>query len=143
MSHYLWMAGRSPEARTFAENAQALAEPLSDFSLRVGSNFYLGTVCLTSGDYRQAEKVLRKVVELVHGERQGDRCGLAALPAAMARGYATWALTELGAFDDGITLGEEGVRTAEAIDHPYSRIGAARGTPPAPQTPGQHDRRRA
>ena len=139
MSHYLWMAGRSPEARTFAENAQALAEPLSDFSLRVGSNFYLGTVCLTSGDYRQAEKVLRQVVQLVDGERQSDRCGLAAFPAAMARGYSTWALTELGAFDDGITLGEEGVRIAEAFDHPYSRIVASWGPAYLHRTRGQLD----
>ena len=137
MSHYLWMAGRSTEARTFAENAQALAEPLSDFSLRVGSNFYLGTVCLTSGDYRQAEKVLRQVVQLVDGERQRDRCGLAAFPAAMARGYSTWALTELGAFDDGITLGEEGVRIAEAFDHPYSRIVASWGPAYLHRTRGQ------
>jgi len=139
MSHYLWMAGRSPEARTFAESAQVIAEPLSDFSLRVGSNFYVGTVCLTSGDYRQAEKVLRKVVQLVDGERQGDRCGLAALPAAMARGYSTWALTELGAFDDGITLGEEGVRIAEAFDHPYSRIVASWGPAYLHRTRGQLD----
>jgi class 3 adenylate cyclase/tetratricopeptide (TPR) repeat protein len=139
MSHYLWMAGRSPEARTFAENAQALAEPLSDFSLRVGSNFYLGTVCLTSGDYRQAEKVLRPVVQLVDGERQRDRCGLAAFPAAMARGYSTWALTELGAFDDGITLGEDGVRIAEAFDHPYSRIVASWGPAYLHRTRGQLD----
>jgi tetratricopeptide (TPR) repeat protein len=139
MSHYLWMAGRSPEARTFAESAQALAEPLSDFPLRVGSNFYVGTVCLTSGDYRQAEKVLRNVVQLVDGERQRDRCGLAAFPAAMARGYLTWALTELGAFDDGIALGEDGVRIAEAFDHPYSRIVASWGPAYLHRTRGQLD----
>jgi class 3 adenylate cyclase/tetratricopeptide (TPR) repeat protein len=139
MSHYLWMAGRSAEARKFAESAQAIAEPLSDFALRVGSNFYVGTICLTSGDYRQAEKVLRNVVQLVDGERQTDRCGLAAFPAAMARGYLTWALTELGAFDAGLILGAEGLRIAEALDHPYSRIVASWGPAYLHRTRGQLD----
>lgn len=127
MSHYLWMAGRSTEARAFAQSAQVIADPLSDFPLRVGANFYVGTVCLTSGDYRQAEHYLRTVVKLVGGERHRDRCGLAAFPAAMARGYLTWALTELGTFGDGVVLGEEGVRIAEALDHPYSLIVASWG----------------
>ena len=128
MSHYLWMAGRSTEARTFAQSAQAIAEPLSDFPLRVGANFYVGTVGLTSGDYRQAKAFLQTVVQLVGGERQRDRYGLAAFPAAMARGYLTWALTELGEFEDGLMHGAEGVRIAEALDHPYSRIVASGGS---------------
>jgi tetratricopeptide (TPR) repeat protein len=33
-------------------------------------------------------------------------------------------LAEVGAFVEGIAMGEAGVRIAEAIDHPFSRIGA-------------------
>src|SRR5260370_39927328 len=130
------MAGRVAGGRACAEDGRGGGEPLSGFCRRVGANFYLGTGCLTSGDYRQAEKVLRQVVQLVDGERQRDRCGLAAFPAAMARGYSTWALTELGAFDDGITLGEEGVRIAQPFHHPYIRIVAPWGPPYLPRPRG-------
>jgi tetratricopeptide (TPR) repeat protein len=35
-----------------------------------------------------------------------------------------WCLAEVGAFAEGITCGEEGVRVAEAVEHPFSRIQA-------------------
>jgi hypothetical protein len=37
---------------------------------------HLGSVCLTSGDYRQAEAVLRKVVHLLGSDPSRDRYGL-------------------------------------------------------------------
>jgi tetratricopeptide (TPR) repeat protein len=36
-------------------------------------------------------------------------------------------LANLGAFAEGITYGEEGIRIAETLDHPYSRASAYRG----------------
>ena len=127
MAHFLWMTGRSIEARTSAQSAQAIAETLGDSPIEVGGNFYAGTVGLTSGDYRLAETSLRKVVQLLEGDRSRDRCGLAGFPAAMSRGFLAWALAERGAFDKGIAHGQEGVRIAEALDHPYSWIVTCRG----------------
>jgi class 3 adenylate cyclase/tetratricopeptide (TPR) repeat protein len=127
MGHFLWMTGHSSEARTCAQKAQAIADTLGDFPLQVGANHYAGTDCLTSGDYRQAGTFLRKVVQLLEGDRHRDRCGLAGFPAAMSRGYLAWALAEGGAFDEGIVHGREGLRVAEALDHPYSWIVASWG----------------
>jgi class 3 adenylate cyclase/tetratricopeptide (TPR) repeat protein len=122
MGHLLWMTGHPTEARTFAQNAQTIAERLDDLSLRVGANFYVATVCLTSGEYRQAETFLRTVVQLLAGERYRDRCGLAGFPAVMARGYLAWALAEQGVLDEAIVHGQEGLRIAETLDHPYSLV---------------------
>jgi class 3 adenylate cyclase/tetratricopeptide (TPR) repeat protein len=127
MEHFLWMTGHSSEARTCAQKAEAIAGTLGDFPLQVGANLYAGTDCLTSGDYRQAGTFLRKVVQLLEGDRHRDRCGLAGFPAAMSRGYLAWALAEGGAFDEGMVHGREGIRVAEALDHPYSWIVASWG----------------
>ena len=61
-------------------------------------------------------------MHLLSGDRSRDRCGLTGFPAAMAAGYLAWALAERGAFDEGIVYGQEGLRLAEALDHPYSWI---------------------
>jgi tetratricopeptide (TPR) repeat protein len=126
-SHYLWSTGHAAEARASAENALAIAEALGDFSLQVGANHYLGAIWLTSGNYRHADTFLRTVVYLLGGDRSRDRCGLTGFPAAMARGWLAWALAERGAFDEGIVHGQDGLRLAEALDHPYSWIAASWG----------------
>jgi class 3 adenylate cyclase/tetratricopeptide (TPR) repeat protein len=126
-SHYLWSTGHAAEARASAENAQAIGEALGDLPLQVGATHYLGAVCLTSGNYRQAETFLQKVVHLLGGDRSRDRCGLTGFPAAMARGWLAWALAERGAFDEGIVYGQDGLRLAEALDHPYTWRGTSEG----------------
>jgi len=49
------------------------------------------------------------------------------LPAVLSRAYLSWSLAELGAFAEGTARGDEGVRIAEATDHPFSRIWAYAG----------------
>jgi class 3 adenylate cyclase/tetratricopeptide (TPR) repeat protein len=122
MSHYFWMVGNSTEVRTFAETALAIAEPLQDFQLRVAANFYLGGACLTTGDYRQAEDFFRKVGQSLEGDFSRDRFGLAGFPAVLSRSMLTWSLAERGEFSEGIAQAQEGIRLAEALDHPYSLI---------------------
>jgi tetratricopeptide (TPR) repeat protein len=124
-SHYLWSTGHAAEARALAESAQAIAEELGDVPLQVGANHYLASVCLTSGDYRQADTVLRKVLQLVGGDRSRERHGLTAYPAVMARGYLAWSLAERGAFDEAMVYGQDAVRLAESLDHPFSWINAS------------------
>jgi len=127
MAYFLWVTGRSAEARAAAQSAQAIAETLGDVPLEVGGNFYVGAVGLTCGDYRQTEASFQNVVQLLEGNRACDRCGLTGFPAAMARGYLTWALAERGAFEEGIAHGQAGVRLAEVLDHPFSWVVASWG----------------
>ncbi|HSB77896.1 MAG TPA: adenylate/guanylate cyclase domain-containing protein [Candidatus Methylomirabilis sp.] len=127
MAYFLWVTGRSAEACATAQSAQAIAEMLGDVPIEVGGSFYVGAVCLTSGDYRQAEASFRNVVQLLEGDRGRDRCGLTGFPAAIARGYLAWALAEHGAFEEGIAHGQAGVRIAEKFDHPFSWVVASWG----------------
>jgi class 3 adenylate cyclase/tetratricopeptide (TPR) repeat protein len=127
-SHYLWSTGHAAEALASAESAQIIAQTLEDFPLLVGATHYLGAICLTSGNYQQAETYLRQVVRLLGVDRSHDRCGLTGFPGAMARGWLAWALAERGVFDEGIVHGQDGLRLAEALDHPYSWVAASLGT---------------
>ena len=120
MCHNLWITGHPMEALGFGQSALALAGSLRDAPLQVTGNLYLGAACLGTGDCRQAEELLRKVLQLLEGDPSRERFGQTGFPAVIARGHLTWVLAERGEFKEGIAHGEEGLRLAEAFDDPYS-----------------------
>src|SRR5262249_42900272 len=71
-----------------------------------------------TGDYRRAETLLSSVLRLL-GDRDHERFGLVGFPAVSARFYLTWIALSRGQFEEGIARVEEGIRLAEALDHPY------------------------
>ena len=64
---------------------QAIAESLGDVPLQVTGSLYLGAAYLWTGDYRRAEDLLLKVLQLLEGDRSRERFGLAGFPAVTAR----------------------------------------------------------
>jgi class 3 adenylate cyclase/tetratricopeptide (TPR) repeat protein len=120
MCHNLWITGRPTEALAFGQNAQAIAESLGDVPLQVTGNLYFAVACHGVGDYRQARELLLKVLRLLEGDRIRERFGIAGFPAVMAHGYLTWVLADRGEFREGIAHGQEGLRLAETLEHPYS-----------------------
>jgi len=120
LCHNLWITGHPREALAFGQGALAIAEPLGDARLQLTGNLYLGLACLDTGDYRRAEQLLRQVLQWLEGDLSRERFGLAGFPAVMARDYLTRVLTNQGRFNEGIVLGQESLRLAEALEHPYS-----------------------
>jgi class 3 adenylate cyclase/tetratricopeptide (TPR) repeat protein len=120
MCHNLNMTGHPTEALGFGHSAQAIADALGDVPLQVTGNLYLGGACLRTGDYRRAEDLLLKVLRLLEGDLSRERFGLAGFPAVMARFYLDRVFADQGRFEEGIIHGQEGIRLAEALDHPYS-----------------------
>ena len=118
--HNLWMTGHPTEAIVFGQSAQAIAESLGDVPLQVTGNLYLGAACLRTGDYRRAEDLLGKVLQLLEGDLRRERFGLPGFPAVMARCYLTLIFADLGRFEEGIAHAQQAIRLAEALDHPYS-----------------------
>jgi tetratricopeptide (TPR) repeat protein len=45
----------------------------------------------------------------------------------MSRAYLAWTLAERGQFSEGIVQGQEGIRLAQTVDHPFSLTMAYRG----------------
>jgi class 3 adenylate cyclase/tetratricopeptide (TPR) repeat protein len=115
-----WLTGRLTDALTFAQTAQAIAETLGDLRLKVVANQYLAATLWNVGDYQAAMDLFRKVTESLKGDLSRERFGQALLPSVFARRYLAHALSERGEFDQSIAEAEEGLRIAEAADHPFS-----------------------
>ncbi len=120
-----FMAGHLREAREFGQRAVALAESLGDMSLDVPGSLYFGASCFHLGDYAQAEDLLLKVLQWLDGDRRRERFGLAGFPAVIALGFLAWLLADRGKFEQAIAYGEEGLRLADSLNHPYSQVFAS------------------
>jgi hypothetical protein len=83
--------------------------------------------CYVIGDYLGVEHVSRRVMRSLQGDRARERFGLAVFPAVMSRAFLAAALAERGVFDEGAAAGQEAIRIAETLDHPYSLIVACHG----------------
>jgi class 3 adenylate cyclase/tetratricopeptide (TPR) repeat protein len=104
-----------------AQRALAMATALGDVGLQVAANTQLGEVYLWDlSDYRRAAEVLRRNVEALHDVPLAERFGGAMVKSVHARAYLAECLAELGAFAEGRRHGEDALRIAEAVDHPYS-----------------------
>jgi tetratricopeptide (TPR) repeat protein len=120
MCFNLCVTGHPTEALGFGQGAQAIAESLGDVPLQVMGNLYHGVACIYVGDYRQGEDLFLKVLQLLEGDLSRERFGLAGFPAVTARCFLTWIFADQGKFKEGIVRGQQGLRLAEALDHPYS-----------------------
>src|SRR5262249_20119015 len=69
----------------------------------------------------------RQSVGSLQGVRLQERFGQVFLPAVSSHANLTLCHAELGMFAEGRAFGEEGVRTAEAVDHPGSLMYAYGG----------------
>jgi predicted ATPase len=120
LCHYYNAIARSADARHFGRQARQLAVESDDLGLLVATNLYFGLACDTYGDYRQAAQLYHELAEALQGERTRQRFGQVGFPAVLARAFLAMTLAELGDFDEGVPVGEEAIRLAEAVDHPYS-----------------------
>src|SRR5262249_22039857 len=125
MSAVLSLSGKATEALQFAERTQAIAETLGDAELQREANFLVGMICAQSGAYRRAKDLLLPIVRSLEGERIRRSHGYIVMIAPLAvlsRMWLVWALAGMGEFDAGLAHGQDGLRIAEELDHPYSLI---------------------
>ena len=87
-------------------------------------HLYLGRVYYALGAYPQAIDLLRQNVVVLNGALLREFFSLPALPSVMSHGWLARCLAKLGAFTEGLAHGEEGLRIAEAVDHPNSLVQA-------------------
>jgi class 3 adenylate cyclase/tetratricopeptide (TPR) repeat protein len=120
--HHVHTGGHVTEVRTLAHTVEAVAERLRDVPLQVAAQYYLAAAAYLAGDYRGTERVCRTLMQSLHDQPTRERFGLVVSPAVMARGTLTRALAERGAFDEGDAHGQEAIRIADALDHPFSVV---------------------
>jgi tetratricopeptide (TPR) repeat protein len=117
-------AGELDHALASGQRALGIAAELGDVGLTVTARQYLGVGYRSLGDYRRAIECFQKNMACLHGRLVHERFGLPGLASVISRSVLTCSLAECGAFAEGRAPAEEGVRIAEAADHPYSRVHA-------------------
>ncbi|WP_245269911.1 tetratricopeptide repeat protein [Nitrobacter hamburgensis] len=120
MCQTLGLGGNSKDAIAFGQTAQSLAELSGDIPLQAAAALFLGTACFSTLNFRSAEEHFLKVLELLDGGLSLEQFSLSGIPAVTAHSYLTRIYADQGGFERGVVHGEEGVRLAEAVDHPYS-----------------------
>jgi class 3 adenylate cyclase/tetratricopeptide (TPR) repeat protein len=110
--------GRAVQA---GQRALAIGQAIGDFALGLVANQYLGTAYYYLAEYRRAIELLRRGIESLQSDQDGDRFGQLILPSVQSRAWLTCCHAQLGEFAEGIPVAEQGLRIAETVDHPYSR----------------------
>jgi tetratricopeptide (TPR) repeat protein len=126
-SHHVITGGDVAQLHTIAQRVEAIGDTLGDVPLQVVAQYYLLLACHLSGDYHGTEDLCRKLMQALHGERTREQYGVAVFPAVFCRAVLARTLAERGVFDEGDVHGQEAIRMAEALDHPYSLIWACLG----------------
>jgi tetratricopeptide (TPR) repeat protein len=108
MSECFRLTGDPTAARRFAQTASTIAETLDEFPLQIAANFYSGTACLSSGDFRGAADLFRKIAHRLEGDLTRERCRLAGFPAVMSRAYLAWCLASAESLMKGSRAGSKG-----------------------------------
>jgi tetratricopeptide (TPR) repeat protein len=109
------------------QRALTLAAAAGDPALQVAAQVCLGQAYHAMGGYRRAIDILRRTVVSLCDDLIWARFGMVGLRSVGARTFLAWCLAELGEFAEGIVIAEAGVRIAEAVDDPFTRIQADLG----------------
>ncbi len=111
--------GDSDRALESGQRMLQIAADDGDFGLEVAAHAFVGEVHLARGDLRQAMDCFDHNIRALTGDLFGERFGTAGPQSVISRANLVICLAELGAFGEGIARGEEAVRIAEELDHPY------------------------
>jgi predicted ATPase len=127
LSNHCRQMGAYDQAIAAGQRALALATAHGDVVLQAQANQPLGLVYQAQGHYRRAIDCFRQTMLALDGARRHERFGQFILPAVTSRAMLAWCHAELGMFAEGRTLGDEGLRIAEAGAHPASLMFASFG----------------
>jgi tetratricopeptide (TPR) repeat protein len=124
LSVHLYLMGAHAQALATAQRALTLATACGDVGLHALANQHLGISYHAQGDYHRAIDCFRQTLACLDGVRRHERFGQVSLPAVQSCAFLAGCHAKLGTFAEGRALGEEGLRIAEAVDHPASLMWA-------------------
>jgi tetratricopeptide (TPR) repeat protein len=120
LSRHFYLSGAYNQAVTSAQHVLALATANRDTVLHALANFHLGIAYQAQGGYRRALHSFRQTVVCLDGAQRYERFGQVIFPVVHSYANLASCHAELGTFAEGSVLGAEGLRIAEAVEHPAS-----------------------
>jgi class 3 adenylate cyclase/tetratricopeptide (TPR) repeat protein len=120
LSVSFFLRGAYEQSMAPAQRALTLATASGDGLLQTLANQRLALAHWAQGGYRRAIDCLRQTIASLEGMPRRERFGQVFLPAAISRALFACCHAELGTFAEGYALGDEGLRIAEAVNHPAS-----------------------
>jgi tetratricopeptide (TPR) repeat protein len=120
MSYCCTWKGESVRAVEHGERALALAAATADRDLELLAQFHLGRALFAVGDLRRAIGAFAATAAALTGERLHERLGMPAFPAVTARSLTALCRASLGEFPAARQAAIEGLRLAQAAEHPFS-----------------------
>jgi tetratricopeptide (TPR) repeat protein len=124
---YLRLSGSYDRALVAGQRALTLVVALGDIRLQAMTNEHLGVIYYSLGSYQRAMDCFRQSMASLESELLRERFGMAVPDAIESRTRLLLCLAGVGAFAEGVILGEEGIGLAEAINHPISLARACYG----------------
>jgi class 3 adenylate cyclase/tetratricopeptide (TPR) repeat protein len=127
MSTTFAATGDVDHAIVYGQRALAVAATLGHVGLQARALLDLGQAYFDAGDYPRAVENYEQNVATLQGDLLHERFGTNGSIAVASRAYLSYCRAELGAFTEGLTMAEEGLRIAETVNHPFSMIEACFG----------------
>ena len=112
-------------ALAYSQRAYAIATTIGDVRLQLEGNLAMGWIYHNLGDYRPAMEHLQQALTTLQGESRSPSFGLGHLLGDRQIITLAWmvlCLSELGAFADGMTYGNEALQRAAVVDRPYEYL---------------------
>jgi tetratricopeptide (TPR) repeat protein len=124
---YFYLRDAYDQAITASQRGLGLATASGDVDLHALANRYLGIAYHAQGNYRQAIDCCGHTAAFFDRTQPRARFDDVTLSAVLSRAQLAMCHAELGTFAAGRTLGDAGLRIAEAVAHPGSLMVAYYG----------------
>jgi len=124
---HLWWRGEHQRALTLALRERAINANFRAFEGTIITNYRLGQIYHSLGDYPEAIDALTRNVTLLDGELRRETFGLAGFPSVFSRVWLALSLGEQGSFHEAERHTEEATAIAEAENHAFSLVVAHAG----------------
>jgi hypothetical protein len=107
-----WFEARYAEGREQSERALEIANELKSLPLIFAAKFNLASALYGMGTLDGAIAVQRDLCAMLTGDLETARLGAAGIPGSIVRSYLCWFLTEVGGYEEGLSLVERAIDIA-------------------------------
>jgi tetratricopeptide (TPR) repeat protein len=118
---YFSLTGEPDRVVELGKQALALSLGSDDPGPDIVTNYYIGIAHHMTGLYRQAISVFEQAMATIDQKNlRYERLGTSTILSVSCRLWSVQSLAQIGSFEDGEALAQEGIQIGERVNHPYS-----------------------